>query len=212
MPIPVLHFTRIEHLSSIVTDGLLADSGAHEIGRLSVEVGNANIKARRSSRPVPVDPGGVVADYVPFYFAPRSPMMFAIHSGNVPTYQEGCGRLIYLASTVERLSALELPIVLTDRNAVLDYADFVSYAHDTTVLEEDFIDWNVMRARYWSNTPEEPERRERRMAECLVHRRVPWEAFTGVIAASDDVAEEAASTLNRLEVSTPTSVRGGWYF
>ena len=37
---------------------------------------------------VPIGPGGAVSDYVLFYFAPRSPMMYAIHRGNVPTYGE----------------------------------------------------------------------------------------------------------------------------
>ncbi|QNE20014.1 DUF4433 domain-containing protein [Kribbella qitaiheensis] len=36
---------------------------------------------------------------MPFYYAPRSPMMHNIHKGKVPSYQDGCERLIYLATT-----------------------------------------------------------------------------------------------------------------
>ena len=89
-PTFVVHFTSVDHLGSIATEGLLADTGAQAQGVLEVEIGNTDIKARRARREVPVAPNGVVADYVPFYFAPRSPMMYSIHRGNVPTYQDGC--------------------------------------------------------------------------------------------------------------------------
>ena len=47
--------------------------------RLTTEVGQPDIKLKRRHRVVPIDPGGVVADYVPFYFAARSPMLGSIH-------------------------------------------------------------------------------------------------------------------------------------
>nr|WP_299450824.1 DUF4433 domain-containing protein [uncultured Serinicoccus sp.] len=208
---PVWHFTRIEHLSTIIDQGLLSDARAKDLGLMTVEVGNTDIKARRTCRQVPVEPGGVVADYAPFYFAPRSPMLYAIHRGNVSTYQEGCGRLLYLQTTIERLAGLALQIVLSDRNAVLDYAAFHELVPGNAP-PEDFIDWEVMRARYWNNTPDEPARRERRMAECLVHGGVPWEAFTEVAASSSQVAHEARALLARHGIATPTTVRPNWYF
>ncbi len=75
-----------------------SDMRDRQTTRTVTDVGNQGIKARRSRRAVPVGPGGVVADYAPFYFAPRSPMMFAIEHGNVPTYSSGCDELIYLVS------------------------------------------------------------------------------------------------------------------
>ncbi len=88
VPTPLYHFTHVSHLASIVKDGLLSDTDAVRTGALIVEVGHAGIKERRRGRMVPIGPGGAVSDYVPFYFAPRSPMMYAIHRGNVPTYAE----------------------------------------------------------------------------------------------------------------------------
>ena len=88
VPTPLYHFTHVSHLASIVKDGLVSDTDAVRTGALIVEVGHAGIKERRRGRMVPIGPGGAVSDYVPFYFAPRSPMMYAIHRGNVPTYGE----------------------------------------------------------------------------------------------------------------------------
>jgi hypothetical protein len=209
-PTTVVHFTRVEHLPTIVTSGLLADSSAQSQGVLNIEVGNTGIKARRAERRVPVAPGGFVADYVPFYFAPRSPMMYSIHMGNVPTYSDGCDRLVYLVSTVERLQELGVTILLTDRNAVFTYADIVRF--DGRWPPDDFIDWPLMKATYWNDTLDDPRRMERRMAECLVHSVVPWEAFDRVVAKSNAVASEARTALSAAGSSITVSVGREWYF
>lgn len=129
----------------------------------------------------------------------------------MPTYQDGCDRLVYLVTTVERLHEFGLSIVLTDRNAVLGYTDFVSFS-DGLVLDDDFIDWPLMGEQYWNNTPDQPQRVERRMAECLVHQRVPWEAISEVVTNSLSVALEAEGLLASLKEQATVSVRGGWYF
>ena len=208
LPTTVVHFTHVSHLVSIVQNGLVADSRAHRDGLLSVEVGNIGIKERRQRRAVPIAPGGVVADYVPFYFAPRSPMMFVIHKGGVPTYSGGCDELVYLVSTVEAVAAVCPHVLFTDRNAVLELAAFDS---DLNALG-DLVDWPLMRASMWANTADDPDRKEHRMAECLVHAEVPWSAFSGITARSAACARTAQAALDSLGSTTPVSVRSNWYF
>ena len=199
----VFHFTHIDNLSTIVREGLHCDSTVQGSGLLLQEVGNQDIKELRRRRRVPVPPGGVVADYVPFYFAPRSPMMFAIHKGKVPTYQKGCDDVVYLVSTLGQLRAAGQPVLLTDRNATLAVAEF---ALDAADLE---IDWQLMQERYWGDTPEYPDRREKRMAECLVHRIVEPTGIMALVTKSQAVAER----VGRLVGNTwPVSVIGDWYF
>lgn len=196
--------TRVEHLASIAQSGLMNDNCAQS-GTLVHEIGNTDIKARRRARRVNVGPGGVVADYAPFYFNPRSPMQSSIHKGNVPTYQDGNDRLVFLVTTTQRLRELGLPVVVSDRNAVLDFAQFT----DDDDLE-DFVDWEVIRARYWNDYL---EGRELRQAECLIHDRVPWEAFLDIAAKSQAVANEATHALRSAGHFGPhVAVRPGWYF
>jgi hypothetical protein len=173
-----------------------------------VEAGNVAIKEQRRHRPVPVPPGGVVADYAPFYFAPRSPMMSAIANGKVPTYPGTCDELVYLVSSVERIIELRLPTVYTDRNAVLRVARF---SNDPSDLDS-MIDWGLMKAKYWYNTDDEPDRRERRMAECLVHKQVPWTAFLGVAVKNDARARQARAAMEVAGASAKIAVRPTWYF
>lgn len=200
---PLFHFTHIDHLPTIAQKGLQCDSVVQGTGYLQQEVGNRDIKERRRIREVPIQPGGVVADYVPFYFAPRSPMMFAIHMGNVPTYHAGCDDIVYLCSTLGRVLSTGSAVLLTDRNAVLAHASFTYRADD---LE---IDWPLMGERYWSDTAEYPDRRERRMAECLVHEFVAPDAIEYLAVKSSGIARR----VTRLVGSTwPVLVRPDWYF
>jgi hypothetical protein len=207
-PVQVVHFTHVEHLAAIAEHGLLSDTLAQERGLLTTEVGNRGIKEQRRQRAVPRGRGGVVADYVPFYFAPRSPMMYAIIMGQVPEYKQGADPLVYLVTTVAQLTDTGCGIVITDRNAVLGLAAF---SDDMTDLDR-LIDWKLMEAIYWHDTPAEPDRRERRMAECLAHDHVPWQAFSEVVVKTDARAAEARAALGAKSVTTPVHTRPDWYF
>ena len=117
---------------------------------LDIEVGNRDIKAAPRMRRVTVNPGGVVADYAPFYFAPQSPMLYSISRGNVPTYSQGTGRLVFLVSTVERLVDMGLTVLISDRNARNLVTKFQRL--DDARTDNEFVDWELMRAQYWVTT------------------------------------------------------------
>lgn len=209
-PVPTLlyHFTHLRHLASIATRGLLSDRLASTEGLLTNEIGQSSIKSQRRGRTVPCEPGGCVGDYVPFYFAPRSPMLYAIRAGRVAEYQEGQEPLVYLVTSVERLIDLNAATVFVDRNAALALARFSSDPGDL----DELIDWPLMAARMWANSAEEPDRRERRMAECLVHRQVPWFAFEHVRTMTPRRHRDALAVLEGVEHRPRVAVTPEWYF
>lgn len=210
IPTPTYHFTRVEHLTTIIATGLHCDVVAQDQGLLLKEIGEPGIKQSRRGRPVPVPPGGVVADYVPFYFAPRSPMLYRIVQGGVRSYADGDARIVYLCTTLERLAELGLDPVLTDRNAAKRYAEFHRLSDGEP--ETDFIDWPLMRAKMWNNDAEHPDRMERRMAECLVSQMVPWTAIEFVGAKSQTVADEVTALLAGAAHRPRVGIRREWYF
>jgi hypothetical protein len=141
----ILHFTHIANMPSIVARGaLLADSAAQAAG-LPMDVGDIDVKARRRSVPVGCGPGGMVSDYVPFYFAARSPMMFRIacdHRDSVAgRYGEGEDPLVYIVSSVDRVVEAGLDWVASDGNCAAALTRFVTDVHDL----ETAIDWPLMR-------------------------------------------------------------------
>ncbi len=74
----IYHFTHADNIEAIFRCGYLACDVAARDGLTRTEVGDPAIKESRRQRPVLAGPGGQVGNYVPFYYAPRSPMMFRI--------------------------------------------------------------------------------------------------------------------------------------
>lgn len=139
-------------------------------------------------------------------------MLYAIKCGNVRTYAQGQDGLMYLCTTLQRVRELSLPWVATDRNATLKTAEFVA----ETGRLEGLVDWQLMGATMWRSTPDDPDRVERRMAELLVHRRLPWEAvqFIGTRTPGDlRAVQRLLATLGGQGHHVPRSdVRGRWCF
>ena len=204
----LFHFTHISNLASIAVEGLYSDAQIEASRRAPTEVGNADVKQRRRNLAVPLAPGGCVADYVPFYFAARSPMLYIISKGDVPTYSGGQDEIVYLVTSTEKVAQEHLRFVFTDRNAALGFA---RYGDDLQALD-DYLDWELMAGLMWNNTNEEPDRQERRMAEFLVHDHVPWPAFIGVATRDDEKCRQAEHVLSSVGVEILVKARSEWYF
>jgi len=92
----IYHVTHVDTLSRIVADGALwSDAVMAARGGPAVAIGMSAIKLRRLRElPVKCHPGDYVGEYVPFYFCPRSIMLYLLHMGNHPelTYRDGHDR------------------------------------------------------------------------------------------------------------------------
>ena len=127
MPIPdpvrLFHITAIVNLPNICAAGaLLSKNAGASAGIAYQNIAHAGAQGSRSIKAVPIPPGGVVHDYVPFYFAPRSPMLFAVNDGKVAGCDWRQQDIVYFETTVERITAGGSPLVLYDRNATLAFS------------------------------------------------------------------------------------------
>ncbi len=214
----LFHFTHLDNLPAILDAGsLLSDTVVCGRGLLSTEAGDPEIKERRRRQPVTCPPGGFVADYVPFYFAARSPMMYKLWAGGVPSFTGDHRDLVYFVSNVDQMVAAGVAFAISDRNAAKALADFTN---DAAVLGDltaelprsEFVDWAVMKTTMWNNTLADGERMERRMAEFLVHEEVPFRLLAGAAVRS----EEHKANVERLFADTGCGltvvVRSEWYY
>lgn len=200
----VLHLTHVQNLASIRDSGaLLAD----RIAPTSYSIADSAIKHRRMIKRVPCAPGGVVADYVPFYFAPRSPMLYSIVVGNVPNVSAKQQDLVYLVFDADELMRFGLPCVYANGNAASSETEFTT---DRRQLS-DFIDWELMRAGRWHNTSGDPKRKWRRQAELLVHGRVPLEQLKYFVVRDNAARAHVSARIGGSRVHT-IKTKTDWYF
>lgn len=191
-PVPtqirIYHFTHLDNLASILQGGALLSNNLHP--NRSVNVSYNDIQRRRQHTRIPCGPSGTLHDYVPFYFAPRSPMLFTITQGNVEGFQGDPGELVYLVGRLDTAQAAGLPYVFSDGHPIVFPSGF--YA-DPAELGR--VDWPLMKSRVWKNTENDRDRMRRRQAELLVHERFPWELLEQIVVKANPIAARVAALL-----------------
>lgn len=156
----IYHFTSLNNLQSIIDEGLLSTNLKIENGVVHENIANNEIQKRRETMHVTCGPRGVVHDYVPFYFAKRTPMLLNIvKSKNIDQID-----IIFLAIPIERV--MDRDVVFSDASANTTIPpNFFNNPKDLRKLNWDIIDsWR------WSY-PDDDERHQK-MAEVLVHKKV----------------------------------------
>lgn len=158
------HFTHVDNISSIVEkNGLYSTNLKNRYGIAHHNVANMNIQNRRSEMRVPVGPGGVVHDYVPFYFASTNKMLLSLLNRKVVDQPY----IVFLAVSIEKL--LEANVVFTDASANTNVPP--NFYDDPNDLEK--LNWTLIDSTKWGERSE--EELHARMAEVLVYERVPLE-------------------------------------
>lgn len=172
-----------------------------------VPIGNADLIDRRSHRKVPIAPGGVLSNYVPFYFTPFSPMMYNIYTGRGEVTQRDNEEICILVSTLHKVHQMGLPFVFTDRHA---YPPLARYFNSIDSLNE--IDWPLLQARNFTRNPDDPEQIERYQAEALVHNHLPVTGLVGIVCYTDTVKNILDQHIQAKGLAISVRVMPQWYF
>jgi hypothetical protein len=217
-PVPLFHITAIDNLALIAASSMLfSKSELVRRGLTHASIAYEHIQDRRSQRAVNVAPGGVLHDYVPLHFAPRSPMLFTINQGNVPNCPYTQVDIVHLCTTVQDVAAAGLPFVFSDYHAVLDFARF-----SNNLGELDRIDWPIFfeapqrggYCPYWLNdsSARHMRRKETRQAEFLVHQQMPIAVVKEIAVANDAAATRVSTVLQQAGWNVQIKSVPAWYY
>jgi hypothetical protein len=207
----IYHITHWENLAPIIAaGGLWSDAKRIELGLSCEIVGMSTIKRRRLEElPVKCHPGTLVGEYVPFYFCPRSIMLYILHMANHPelAYRGGQGLIVHLVAdlraTVEWARANSRRWAFSDTNAGTRYANFYPRLED---LEK--VNWPAVAATDFRDMVV----KEGKQAEFLVHEFFPWHLVERISVHNADVLSRVTESL-RGSAHTPTvAIERGYYY
>jgi hypothetical protein len=172
-------------------------------------IGMSNIKQRRLRLPVSCHAGHYVGDFVPFYFCPRSIMLFVIHCANNPDlgYRGGQGPIVHLEADLGMVVAWAQKNnqrwAFTLSNAGATYAEFRSSLNDLG-----HVDWSAVAATDFRSASV----KEGKQAEFLLHGFFPWNLVSRIGVFSSVIAAQARAAIQATAHQPTISVLPSWYF
>ena len=204
----IYHIVHVDRLPSIVSDGFLwSDATVTQLNRPGTTIGIDGIKQRRLSNTLRSHSGLHVGDCVPFYFCPRSIMLYVIHMGNnldLP-YRGGQRLIVHLEADLRKT------VAWADRNGrrwafTLTNAGS-KYFEDRCNLEQlDEIDWKAVRARDWRHCTDEKQ------AEFLIEKSFPWKLVRRVGVCSQRAYDRACDAVKAASHRPRIEVVPKWYY
>lgn len=204
----IFHICHVDRLRPIILEGgLLCDAEIAERQPAGTTIGMSSIKQRRLSLPLDSRPGLHVGDCVPFYFCPRSVMLYVIHQANhdALSYRGGQGSIIHLEADLRRTVGWaeehEHRWAFTSSNAGSYY--FEDFG-DLESLGE--IDWDAVAARDWRN------HQHGKQAEFLIERRFPWSLVTRIGVLSRQVYQQTMTALTGAAHRPQVEIMPEWYY
>ena len=208
-PTPIFRLSHIDNLQLFLKRRALhAPNHTPDDGLRYTTIHNADIQQQRRIIRIPCGPQGVIHDYVAFYFGPRSPMLFQLHTGRTD-YRGGQEPLIYLVSTAQSVWRSGAGFAYSDGHGI---AKFTSWFDDLSDLGK--LDWEAIYARIWKDTVADMDRQRRKQAEFLVRERCDWKLIQEIGVLNSRAKTKVESILSSWDssLSRPVLVRPDWYY
>ena len=208
-PVPanpkIYHIVHVDRLPSIIAaNGLLCDAEMAQRSAPGTVIGMHGIKQRRLRSRLNSHADLCVGDCVPFYFCPRSVMLYVIHQANHSklAYRGGQEPIVHLEADLRQsvvwAKARGLRWAFTLSNAGS------SYFQDRCELADlGEIDWSAVQARNWRDC------KEPKQAEFLIEQRFPWELITRIGVCTKRIWRRVVELLAH---EPPVRVMPDWYY
>jgi hypothetical protein len=206
--IKIYHIAHIDCLESMVNyAGIYSKNECNKRSIHSVNIAYEGIQVRRATTPVPCGARGTLHDYIPFYFAPRSPMLYAIKKNAVAGYHDGQESIIHVVSSVQPVFKKFPGCVFTDGHAVMALSSFFD-----SLLHLDKVDWNIMSSEYWNDIQTDGDRKRRRQAEFLVPYFFPLKQVAEIGVMTSGMVEKVRIVLGENGKDIMVNVHRNWYY
>ena len=210
-PIKIYHITHVRNLPLIFRDGILWSDAKRLERELDCRIiGMSAIKKRRFEElPVSCHPGTFVGQYVPFYFCPRSVMLYLLHMGNHPDldYHEGQSPIVHLQAdlmqTIRWAGEHGIRWAFTTSNAGARYTQFYNRIDD---LEK--VNWNAVHAIDFRDLFVQ----EGKQAEFLMFESFPIHLIDKIGVYDQKIEQQVLTVLSDMGHIPLVCIEKNWYY
>jgi len=205
----IYHIVHVDRLASILaSNGLLCDARIIAQGAAGTTIGMNSIKQRRLTElTLSSYPDLYVGQCVPFYFCPRSIMLYVIHRADSDelAYKGGQGPIVHLQadlhSCVKWAQKNQRRWAFTLSNAGSYYFEDKNNLSDLNQLE-----WSAINATHWQRC------KEGKQAEFLMEDSFPWHLIEEIGVQSKAIYTQVVNTLKSATHRPPVSINTHWYY
>jgi hypothetical protein len=210
----IYHIVHVDRLPSIVADGCLwCDAEILRRSPPGTTIGMSSIKRRRLELALTSHPHLHVGDCVPFYFCPRSVMLYLIYQGNHPEldYRGGQGPVVHLEADLH--ASVDWAVehgkcwAFTLSNAGAYYFEDRC---DLSQLSE--VNWEAVQSSQWSGRGISTSVKEGKQAEFLVENRFPWSLVERIGVRSPAIYRRVVHALADSPHRPEVEVITDWYY
>ena len=204
----IYHILHVDKLQSIISSGgLFSDAEVIRQGLGGTTIGMDTIKQRRLTElTLATHPALYVGQCVPFYFCPRSVMLYMMHVRNSELiYQGGQDAIIHLEIDFDKA------VQWANKNGkrwAFTYSNAGSrYFEDTNDIRNiTKLDWTIINSKSWMGN------QDKKQAEFLCEHSFPWALVERIVVNTKDTYRQVETILQSSLTKPNLEIKNSWYY
>lgn len=112
-----------------------------------------------------------------------------------------------MITSIEKLYESGVQFVFTDGHSYAALTQFFN-----SIKDLDRIDWTTVQNKRWNNTSDDPDRKRRKEAECLVFKELTFDKILAISVYNQNASNYISSVLQKNNLNIPVFIKPEWYY
>ena len=178
----VFRLTHIDNIKYIMSKGLVRASSPLRDENY-VSIGDVQVIQVRKDRKFQ---GYQLSDFMPFYFGPRSPMLYVIQHGYNGVRKVKPEDIVYCVVRIEDIIKNDIDCIFTDGHALSSLTNY--YYKSSLANLNNIVNYDDVYSTFW-NIEDDPDLKRRKEAELLINEDLPAQYIRGIVVYNDKAKE-----------------------
>lgn len=205
----IYHIVHVDRLQSIIdSGGLLSDAQIIANNITGTTIGMDSIKQRRLTELTLTSHEDLyIGQCVPFYFCPRSIMLYLIYRANDHelSYRGGQGPILHLQADLH--ASVQWAQQQNYRWAfTLSNAGSYFFEDRCNLAQLNELDWDAINSSQWQSC------KDGKQAEFLIEQGFPWQLVEAIGVQSINTYRQVMHTLQTTAHRPPVTIKPEWYY